>query len=342
MKRLSLLASSIVLAACAAPPRVTARDGIVVAQDEFKGALVGVSAKSGKPTYRLPTDGWADAPPISNGKVFVHGEWGVAARDASTGAIAWRTLVQSPYQTSVALGAGSVFVPTLQGRRHVWVGLSEAKGEPTFDVPSDRWAPLVGAGDLVFTLRKHRLIGAGAPDGKPRWTSKEEAHAPLASGGGRVLARVGDSEIAIFEGANGDVVRRIELGSSDAMKVVKSRAMGLDFDGKRVAFLDDGGVALADVSSAKRRWTSPDVGARSAHLLGDLVVADVGDAVQAFDAEGGKSRWSTSVAPASVESIAVDAGAIVVRTDDGRLVLLDAAGKKTFTVDLAASQTSQN
>ncbi len=338
MKRLCIPAL-FALAACTSAPRIAVQGGVVVAQDSFKGQLVGVNAESGQPTFRLPTDGWADAPPISKGRVFLHGEGGVAARDAATGAVAWRTLVQSPYQTSVALGAGSVFVPTIRDRRHVWVGLSESKGEPTFDVPSDRWAPLVAAGDLVFTLRKHRLIGVGAPDGKPLWTSKEEAYAPLAGAGGRVLARVGDTEIAIFEGANGDVVRRLELGSSDAMKVEKSRAMGLVFDGKRVAFLDDGCVALSDVSSAKRRWTSADVGARSVHLAGDLAIADVGDAIQAFDTDGGKSRWSASVAPASVMSVAADAEAIVVRTDDDRVVVFDASGKRRHTVALSVSQT---
>ncbi|HTJ84146.1 MAG TPA: PQQ-binding-like beta-propeller repeat protein, partial [Polyangiaceae bacterium] len=279
---------------CTPTPRAAVRSDFVVAESTFKGTLVGVDTKTGKATFRLPADGWADAPPMADGKVFLHGEQGVAARDLATGALAWRQLVQSPYKTSIVVGAGSVFVPVTRGNRQAWVGLAQANGIPSFELACDRWAPLATAGDFVFTIDHERLSAAGGPGGKQRWTSKDDARAPVVGGGSRVLARTGDTEVSVYEAASGEVARRVDLGSDDPMSTSFSRALRLDFDGTRIATVVDGAVVVFDVSTAKRKWASEDLDASGVALSGELVVVVADGALKAFDAASGAPRWSAN------------------------------------------------
>jgi len=319
---------------CTPLPRPAVRSDFVVAESNIKGTVVGVDTKTGKPAFRLPADGWADAPPMVDGRVFLHGEQGVAARDLSTGALAWRQLVQSPYRTNVVVGVESVFVPVTRGKRQAWVGLSQAHGLPTFELACDRWAPLASTGDFVFTLDHHHLSAAGGAGGKQRWTSKEELHAPVVAGGTRVLARVSDTEVTVFEGTSGDVVRRVDLGTDDPLGTSFSRALSLDFDGDHIAGITDGGVSVFDVSTAKRKWATPDVDASQVTIAGDLVVVVADGTLKAFDLASGHSRWTAGVVDADVVSMTSGGGLFAARMSDGRVVVFDGAGKRKLAFDL--------
>ncbi len=320
------------LVACApAPPRASIVGGHVIAQSAFRSPLLVLEAGTGKVLATLPADGYADAPPTAKGLFFVHGDGGLVARSAATGAARWRVFSKASYYTTPVATDSAVFVFDPKPDAHVWRGYATESGAKVFDVPCDDYAPLAAGGGLLFTIEDGALVARNLEDGKTKYRVVKDVEAPIVAGDERFFARVDDG-LGVFRSENGRLERTLDVGT-DALGTVGGVAPGLVATTDVVIAAGDGGVRALDASTGKKRWEITLEDAESLALADEVLVVAAGETVVGLDPASGKKRWSTPVEP-SVDGVSAGGGLVAARAGAHVVVLEAATGKRRFAQEL--------
>lgn len=330
--RLAPLLSLLCLAGCApAPPRPAIVEGHVVAQPAFRSPLLVLEAGSGKVLAELPALGYADAPPSAKGLFFVHGDAGLVARDAVSGAPRWRVFSKASYFTRPVVTDTAVFVFDPKPDQHIWRGYATESGAKLFDVPVDAYSPLAAGGGLLFAIEEDALVARSLVDGKTKYRVTKDVAAPILAAEERFYARLGDS-LGVFRSDNGRLERTIEVGA-DALATTGTIAPGLVATTDFVAAAGEDAVRVFDAGTGKRRWETAIEDAQSVALDGELLVVGAASSVVGLDAATGKKRWSTALED-DLDGLDVSGGLVAARAG-ARVVVLEAAtGKRRFVQDL--------
>lgn len=316
-------------AACAPPPpRVAIVGGHIVAQPAFRAPLLMLDAATGEVSAKVPADGYADAPPAAKGYFFVHGDAGLVARDAATGAPRWRVFSKVSYFTRPVVSADAVFVFDPKPSQHLWRGYAATSGAKIFDVPCDDHAPLASGGGLLFTFQDGALVAHNAEDGKTKYRVEKDAEAPILAAEERFYARI-DDLLGVFRSENGRLERTVDVGD-DALETVGGVAPGLAVTTDLIVAAGNDTVRAIDAGSGKKLWEAAAEDAESVSIAGGMAVVGAGEAVLGFDANTGKKRWSTQLS-ANVLGVQAAGGMVAARAGEGQVVILDlSTGKRRF------------
>lgn len=120
----------------------------------------------------------------------------VVALDRGTGEMLWQHFSGSEVVGPIAVGGGTVFVPTGDGRQGFLMALSLSSGTTQWKhgFQSSLSGPVLATNDLVFATSSDGLVYAlGAKSGKKIWSERgsSAAEGGLAAAGNTLLVRVG-------------------------------------------------------------------------------------------------------------------------------------------------------
>lgn len=272
---------------------------------------------------------WTDSRPQrvsfevgSDGEIVVTGEddGTVTATNATTGEVRWRVGLEPPITTSPLVASGTVLIGG--GNKSLYAldsrtGLTKwAAALP--DVPSS--TPVVSGDNVVLAVDDLSVRALALDDGEERWTGETPALVrtrPLASEG-RIVVPSEDGTLTAFDAETGDALWDAEVGSLiDAGPVIS---------GDVVALTDDTAVAQAfDVSTGELMW-SESIGERTfgVALDDETFFLHHGDALEAWDASDGTSRWRITAAESHASPI-VAGNQIVTISLEGEVTAYDSS-----------------
>jgi len=328
-----LLALFASLAACApGPPRASIVAGHVVAQPAFRAPVLVIDTASGKVIAKLTGTGFADAPPSKDGTFFHHGDGGLVAHEASTGAVRWRVFAKLPYYFGPVVSETHVFVFDNSGREHAWRGFDALTGAKAFDVACSDYAPLTAGGGQLFTFDDDGLVVRSGADGKTKYRVERDVDPPVLAASDRFYARL-DDRLGVFRADNGRLERTLDVGD-DALDMCAGVARGLAVTDDVVAAAGDDAVRVVDAGSGKARWATTLAGAESISVASGVAVVGAGATVVAFEVASGRKRWSATIDD-DAEGVFARDGLVAVRSGDAHVVVLDLeTGKRRFSHQL--------
>ena len=174
----------------------------MVAQPAFRAPLLVFDTASGRVIAKLPGEGFADAPPSKDGTFFHHGDGGLVAREASTGAVRWRVFAKLPYYFGPVVSETNVFVFDNSAEQHAWRGYDALTGAKTFDIACEDYAPLAAGGGQLFTFDADGLVVRSNADGKTKYRVERAVAPPVLAASDRFYARL-DDRLGVFRADNG-------------------------------------------------------------------------------------------------------------------------------------------
>lgn len=287
------------------------------------GATTLLDVRDGTVVWSVPAGSGLLGGTIEGGLAVTaeHGPTGgthVAGRDLVDGSVEWERDLPGAHHASGTLRDGRLLLEGIDGvTPHVLLDMATGEIEAEFEVNADWTAGVVDdIGVLVEEPRRDPadsdsssegtlLTGVDLTDGIPawqRWVPDATGRPAVPVEGAVVVVEV--DRLAVLEPATGDLRWELEL---------------------------PGSLVAADHGS--RGWWSHAGGA--AHAWSSVVVVhDHGGLVRAHDPATGAPLWERTMAD-SVQHVFAADDLLMVRTDGGRVTLLDpATGDERVTVDL--------
>ncbi len=239
-----------------------------------------------------------------DGRIFASDASGaILAFDATSGAQAWRTVLEAPVSSGPGAGDGLVVVGGIDG---AVVALDATSGAQRWTAVASSEVlapPAVGGGVVVVRAIDGRIFGFDVADGTRRWVF--DRGVPLLSLRGNGPPLIADG--VVFAGYDNGKIVALTL-SDGALRWEQTLAQSegrtelermVDIDGELASSGSElfaasyrGQVGALTPESGRVVWSRDFSGYAGVGLAGDklLVVDDVG-AVQALDVRSGASLW---------------------------------------------------
>lgn len=224
----------------------------------------------------------------------------VAAFDAATGTLAWRTSVGARITAGVGADDRRVAVVTAD---HQLVLVEQGEVRWRTPLPSGSTTPPLVAGDRVFVLGVDRAVSAfDGERGQPLWRVKRPGEA-LTLGHGGVLTAVGNTLVAGqgarmsgFDPADGRLQWETVLASPRGTNEVERIADLVGPAGRQGSVLCarafQAAVGCVDAADGKLAWSRPVGGVRTVAVGPQVVVgADGSGRMTAWKLAGGDVAW---------------------------------------------------
>lgn len=254
-----------------------------------------LSLGSGKGTFLQPA--------VTENAIYAAAASGTVTRvDPTTGAVVWRTEVQT--RLVAGIGADGFTVAVASPRGEVVVLDSDGKERWRAQLSSDVISPpLVGRGLVIMRSTDQRVTAFEADSGKRRWTYSRQIP-PLTLRASTEMAFAGDNVLVGFPGgrlvavalANGAARWEASVseprGTTEVERLADVLGPILVAGNTTCAASFQGRVMCADIGNGTLRWSRDiSAGGGVSYDARAVYAVDAGSQLQAFAGENGASIW---------------------------------------------------